>query len=103
MDLLHRIKKAFSPDTYSLDAAARNANRLKWSLKNLPAYLRTLRKTYLDPAGRSVFFERKRKLRVEELLAQLDQRELKRIRLQYAEGSDSIWSKYLDARKGWGA
>ena len=99
MDLLHRIKKAFSPGTYSLDAAARNANRLKWGLKNLPAYLRTLRKTYIDPSVRSQFFERKRKLRVEELLAQLDQHELERIRLQYAEGSDSIWSKYLDARK----
>src|ERR1700730_7695441 len=99
MDLLHRIKKAFSPGTYSLDAAARNANRLKWSLRNWPANLRTLRKTYFDPTARSQFLERKRKLCVEELLAQLDQRELERIRLQYAEGSDSIWSKYLDARK----
>src|ERR1700746_995682 len=99
MDLRHRIKKAFSPDTYSLDAAVRNANRLKWSMKNLPAYLKTLRKIYLDPAARSQFTERKRKLSVEKLMAQLDQRELERIRLQYAEGSDSIWPKYLDARK----
>ncbi|HEY1477252.1 MAG TPA: hypothetical protein VGF37_06145, partial [Chthoniobacterales bacterium] len=64
MDLRHRIKKAFSPDTYSFDAAVRNANRLKWSLQNLPAYLQTLRKIYLDPAARSQFTERKRKLRV---------------------------------------
>jgi SAM-dependent methyltransferase len=99
MDLSHRIKKAFSSDTYSLDAAVRNVNRLKWSLKNLPANLRTLRKTYLDPSARSQFIERKRKMRVEELLAQLDERELEGIRLRYADGSDSIWSKYLDARK----
>jgi SAM-dependent methyltransferase len=99
MDLRHRIKKAFSPDTYSLDAAVRNANRLKWSLQNLPAYLQTLRKINLDPAARSQLIERKRKLRLEELMAQLDQRELERIRLQYLDGADSIWSKYLDARK----
>jgi hypothetical protein len=99
MDLSHRIKKAFSSDTYSLDAAVRNVNRLKWSLKNLLAYLRTLRKTYLDPSARSQLIERKRKMRVEELLAQLDERELEGIRLRYADGSDSIWSKYLDARK----
>ena len=99
MDLSHRIKKAFFPRTYSLDAAVRNVNRLKWNMQNLPGYLRTLRKTYLDPVARSQFVERKRKLRVEELLAQLDQRELERIRLQYEGGSNSIWSKYLDARK----
>ena len=93
MDLSHRIKKAFSSDTYSLDAAVRNVNRLKWSLKNLPANLRTLRKTYLDPSARSQLIERKRKMRVEELLAQLDERELEGIRLRYADGSDSIWSK----------
>jgi hypothetical protein len=63
-------------------------------MKNLPANLRTLRKTYFDPTARSQFLERKRKLCVEELLAQLDQRELERIRLQYAEGSDSIWSNH---------
>ena len=101
MDLSHRIKKAFSSDTYSLDAAVRNVNRLKWSLKNLPANLRTLRKTYLDPSARSQFIERKRKMRVEELLAQLDERQLEGIRLRYADGSDSIWSKYWTPENGW--
>jgi SAM-dependent methyltransferase len=99
MNLSHRLKKAFSPDTYSLDAAVRNLHRLKWRLKNLPADLQTLRKAYLDPVARSRIIERKRKVTVEELLGQLDQRELERIRLQYEGGSDSIWSKYLDARK----
>jgi SAM-dependent methyltransferase len=99
MDLSHRIKKVFSPETYSLDAAFRNVNRLKWSLKNSPAYFGTLGETYLDPAARARLNERKRKMHLEGLLAQLDQRELERIRLQYEGGSDSIWSKYLDARK----
>ncbi len=91
-------QKGLFPRTYSLDAAVRNVNRLKWNMQNLPGYLRTLRKTYLDPVARSQFVERKRKLRVEELLAQLDQRELERIRLQYRV-DNSFWSKYLDARK----
>jgi SAM-dependent methyltransferase len=99
MNISHRIKKAFSPETYSLDAAVRNLNRFKWKVKNLPADLQTLRKTYLDPVARSRLIERKSKLTVDKLLAQLDQRELERIRLQYQGGSDSIWSKYLDARK----
>jgi SAM-dependent methyltransferase len=99
MELSHRIKKVFSSDTYSLDAAVRNVNRLKWSLKNFPTYLRTMGGTYLDPAARSRLVERKRKMRVEDLLAQLDQKELEGIRLRYEDGTDSIWSKYLDARK----
>lgn len=99
MNLKHRIKKAFSADTYSLDAGIRNVNRLKWGLKNLPAYFQTVGRTYFDPVARSQLTERKRKLHVEELLAQLDRQELERIRLQYEDGRDSIWSKYLDARK----
>jgi SAM-dependent methyltransferase len=99
MDLKHRIKKAFSPDTYSVAAGVRNVNRLKWGLKNLPAYLQMVGRIYLDPAARSQLTERRRKLQVEELLTQLDSQELERIRLRYEDGSDSIWSKYLDARK----
>jgi SAM-dependent methyltransferase len=99
MDLQHRIKKAFSPNTYSLGAAVRNLNRLNWGLKNLPAYLQTLSRNYLDPAARFQLAERRRKLQVENLLAQFDQHELEQIRLRYAGSSDSIWSKYLDARK----
>ena len=99
MDLQHRIKKAFSPNTYSLGAAVRNLNRLNWGLKNLPAYLQTLSRNYLDPAARFQLAERRRKLQVENLLAQFDQHELEQILLRYAGGSDSIWSKYLDARK----
>src|SRR5262249_26743866 len=99
MDLKHRIRKAFSVDTYSLDAAIRNVNRLKWGLRNLPGYFQTVGGTYLDPAARSQLAERRRKLQVEELLAQLDKQELERIRLRYEDGRDSIWPKYLDARK----
>jgi SAM-dependent methyltransferase len=99
MDLKHRIKKAFSADTYSLAAGVRNVNRLKWGLKNLPAYFQTVGRIYLDPAARSQLSERRRRLHVDELLAQLDSQELERIRLRYEDGSDSIWSKYLDARK----
>jgi SAM-dependent methyltransferase len=99
MDLKHRIKKAFSPDIYSVAAGVRNVNRLKWGLKNLPAYLQMVGRIYLDPAARSQLTERRRKLQVEELLTQLDSQELERIRLRYEDGSDSIWSKYLDARK----
>jgi SAM-dependent methyltransferase len=99
MELKHRIKKAFSPDTYSLAAGARNVNRLKWGLKNLPAYFQTVGRIYLDPAARSQLTERRRKLHIDELLAQLDSQELERIRLRYEDGSDSIWPKYLDTRK----
>jgi SAM-dependent methyltransferase len=99
MDLKHRIKKAFSTDTYSLDAAVRNVNRLRWGLKNLPGYFQTVCRTYFNPAARSQLAERRRRLQVEELLAQLDRQELERIRLRYEDGRDSIWSKYLDARK----
>ncbi len=99
MDFLQKIKKTFSSDTYSLDAAIRNVYRLKWSLKNFPAYLRTMGKTYLDPSARSQFFERKRKMQIEEMLAQLDEGELEEIRCRYADGSFSIWCKYLDAPK----
>jgi SAM-dependent methyltransferase len=99
MDFKRKIEKAFSSDAYSLDAAVRNVNRLKWSLKNFPAYLRKTGKTYIDPASRSQLAERKRKLHVEELLKQLDEKELEGIRFRYSGGSDSIWSKYLDARK----
>jgi SAM-dependent methyltransferase len=99
MDFKRKIEKAFSPDAYSLDAAVRNVNRLKWSLKSFPAYLRTIGKTYLDPAARSQLAERNRKLQVEELIKQLDEKKLEEIRLRYSDGADSIWSKYLDARK----
>jgi SAM-dependent methyltransferase len=99
MDFTQKIKKTFSPDTYSLDAAVRNVNRLKWSLKNFPAYLRTLGTTYFEPSARSRLVERKRKIRMEEILAQLDTGELEEIRRRYVDGSVSIWPKYLDARK----
>jgi SAM-dependent methyltransferase len=99
MDFAKKIKKAFSAETYSLDAALRNVNRLKWNLTNLPGYLGKLGATYLDPAARARLAERKRIMQVEHLLGQLDQTELEGIRLRYSGGSDSIWSKYLDARK----
>jgi SAM-dependent methyltransferase len=99
MDFAKKIKKAFSAETYSPDAALRNVNRLKWNLTNFPDYLRKLGTTYLDPAARGRLAERKRTMEVEHLLGQLDQTELEGIRLRYSGGSDSIWSKYLDARK----
>src|SRR6202007_1866137 len=75
MDLKHRIKKAFSTDTYSLDAAVRNVNRLRWGLKNLPGYFQTVCRTYFDPLERSQLAERRRKLHVEELLPQMVRQE----------------------------
>ncbi len=88
MDFAKKNKKGGSADTYTLDAAVRNVNRLKWNLTNLPDYLRKLGATSLDPAARAQLAERERTIQVEHLPGQLDQTELEGIRLRYSGGSD---------------
>jgi SAM-dependent methyltransferase len=99
MDFTHRIKKAFRLDTYTAGAAVRNLQRIRWTLKNTPWRIRTVLSVYLNRELRNQLRADKQKLKIDHLLAQIDMQELDRIVQTYASREQSIWTKYLDARK----
>jgi SAM-dependent methyltransferase len=99
MDFTHRIKKAVRLDTYTAGAAVRNLHRIRWTLKNTPRHIWTVLRVYLNRDQRNQLRARKRKLQIGHLLAQVKLQDLDRIRQKYASGEESIWTKYLDARK----
>ncbi|MBV8142253.1 MAG: class I SAM-dependent methyltransferase [Verrucomicrobia bacterium] len=99
MDFTYKIKKAFRPETYNTAAAARNVYRLRWAMKVAPKKIRTLLSVYLDREQRDLLRARKKKLNIDRLLSQIDGQALGRIAQTYASGEQSIWTKYLDARK----
>ena len=99
MDFTQKIKKAFRLDTYTDGAAVRNLHRIRWTLKNTPWRIRTVLSVYLDRELRNQRRAGKQKLKIDHLLAQIDMQELDRIVQTYASREQSIWTKYLDARK----
>ena len=99
MDFKEKIKKAFRLDTYTTGAALRNLHRIRWTLKNTPRHIWTVLRVYLDRDQRNQLRARKQKLQIDDLLAQVNMQELDRIRQTYVSGEQSIWTKYLDARK----
>ncbi len=99
MDFKRKLKKAFQLDTYATGAGMRNVNRLRWFFKSAPGRLRSVAKIYSDRALRRDLRARKQRLKVDNLLAQIDARELNEFARTYAGGEQSKWTKYLDTRK----
>ena len=99
MDFTEKIKKAFRLDTYTTGAAVRNVHRIRWTIKNTPCHIRTVLRVYLNREQRNQLRARKQKLQIDHLLAQVNMQDLGRIKQTYASGEQSIWTKYLDARK----
>lgn len=99
MDFTQKIKKAFRLDTYTAGAAVRNLQRIRWTLKNTPRRIRTVLSVYLNRDQRNQLRARKQNLQIDNLLAQVNVQDLDRIRQTYVSGEQSIWTKYLDARK----
>jgi SAM-dependent methyltransferase len=94
-----KIKKAFRLDTYTAGAGLRNLHRIRWALNKAPERIRTVLSVYLDRDLRNQVRARNQNLKIDHLLTQIDIGELGRIAQKYAGGDQSIWTKYLDARK----
>ena len=99
MEPAHRLRKIFSQDTYSKEAAVRNLRRLSWKMRNAPDWTATLCQHVLKAEARKNLAARQRVLNPETLLARADRAQLERIRLSYSDGKSSYWTKYLDPAK----
>lgn len=99
MDFTEKIKKAVRLDTFTTGAGVRNLHRIRWTLKNTPRHILTVLRVYLNREQRNQLRARKQKLQIDHLLAQVNMQDLGRIKQTYASGEQSIWTKYLDARK----
>jgi SAM-dependent methyltransferase len=99
MDFKQKLKKAFQLDTYAIGAGNRNVNRMRWFLQNVPGRLRSIAKVHSNRALRNDLRAREQRLKVDNLLAQIDPRELSDFARTYDDGKQSKWTKYLDVRK----
>lgn len=99
MEFTQKIKKAFRPETYTTAAGARNLHRIRWTLKESPKRIRRVLNVYLNRELHNQLRAREQKLKIDHLLSQIDMQEIGRIAQTYASGEQSIWTKYLDARK----
>lgn len=99
VDPKEKIKKAFRLDTYTTGAGLRNLRRIRWTLHEAPKRIRTALSIYLNRELRNQLRARNQNLKIDRLLSQIDMGGLGRIAQTYAGGEQSIWTKYLDARK----
>jgi SAM-dependent methyltransferase len=99
MDFKRKLEKAFRLDTYATGAGIRNVNRLRWFLKNAPGRLRSVAKIHSNRASVRDLHAREQRLKIDNLLALIDARELNEFARTYAGGDQSKWTKYLDTRK----
>ena len=84
MDFKQKLKKAFQLDTYAIGAGNRNVNRLRWFLQNAPGRLRSIAKVHFNRPLRNDLRAREQSLKVDNLLAQIDPRELSDFARTYA-------------------